>query len=428
MRAMSSQRVVVTGIGIISSLGSGKDTFWSGIVNGRSGIRRLTLVPEKYQPSCKIAGEMPEFDPAEHGIDPKQAKRMDRFIQFAVAASYQAVADAGIDLSADDPTRVGVAVGSAAGGFGTIEKNLHQILDKGPDRCSPFSVPMLIVNMAAGWVSMLHKAKGPSTCPVTACATSAHSIGDAFRLIQRGDADVMFAGGAEAAVTTLGMAGFSSARTLSTRNDEPERASRPFDRDRDGFVMSEGAGILILESLDHALKRGARIYAEIVGYGMTADAYDIVAPPPDGEGAMRAMRQALCDAGMRPNEITYVNAHGTSTPLGDRAETCAIKKVFGEHARALAVSSTKSMTGHLLGATGAVEAAVCVLAIEQSILPPTINLENPDPECDLDYVPLVARKGVPVAAAMSNSFGFGGHNASLIFKKYSDGASPETAS
>ena len=351
-------------------------------------------------------------------MEAKQAKRMDRFIQFAVAASHLAVKDANINLSDDDPTRVGVVVGSAAGGFETIEKNYKILMEKGPDRCSPFTVPMLIVNMAAGWVSMVHNAKGPNTCAVTACATSAHSIGDAARIIQRGDADVMFAGGTEAPVTALCMAGFAAARTLSLRNDEPERASRPFDVNRDGFVMAEGACILMLESLSHALKRGARIYAEFAGYGMTGDAHDIVAPCADGDGAMRAMLVALKDANLKTTDVDYINAHGTSTPLGDKAETLAIKRAFGDQAYKIAVSSTKSMTGHLLGATGAVEAAVSVMSITDSAIPPTINLDNPDPDCDLDYVPNKARLNTPVKVAMSNSFGFGGHNVCLVFKKY----------
>lgn len=415
----NQQRVVVTGIGAVSSVGIGKDAFWDGIVNGRSGIKRLTRVPPEMQSACKIAAEITDFDPSQW-LDPKQVKRADRFIQFAVAASKLAAEDAKLDMSKETPERVGVVVGSAAGGFETIEHQHQQLLKRGPKGCSPFTVPMLIVNMAAGWVSILHNAKGPNTCSVTACATSANSLGDAFMIIQRGDADVMFAGGAEAPITPLCMAGFASARTLSTRNDEPEKASRPFDKGRDGFVMGEGAAILILESLEHATARGADIYAEVVGYGMTGDAYDIVQPCGDGNGAARAMETALAHATMQPKDIQYINAHGTSTPLGDKAETAAIKRVFKEHSKnGLAISSSKSMTGHLLGAAGAIEAAVCLLAIRDSILPPTINLENPDEECDLDYVPNVARKNSQINAAMSNSFGFGGHNACLIFKKYS---------
>jgi 3-oxoacyl-[acyl-carrier-protein] synthase II len=412
------RRVVVTGIGAISSVGMGIENFWKGIVDGKSGIKTVTRVPDNMKSACTIAGEISDFDPMQYGVDAKQMKRMDRFIQFAVAASNMAVQDAKLDMSKEEPTRVGTAVGSAAGGFETIEKQFNVLLQKGPDRCSPFTVPMLIVNMAAGWVSMLHNAKGPNTCTVTACATSTHSIGDAYRIIQRDEADVMFAGGTEAPITALVMAGFASARTLSTRNEEPEKASRPFDRDRDGFVMGEGGGILILEELEHAKARGARIYAEVVGYGLTADANDIVAPCADGDGAARAMQMALKNGGINPAEVGYINAHGTSTMLGDRAETLAVKRVFGDHAKKLAVSSSKSMTGHLLGAAGAIEAAVTVMAIKDSILPPTINLENPDPECDLDYVPQKARHNVPIKYALSNSFGFGGHNASLAFKRY----------
>lgn len=412
------RRVVVTGIGALSSVGVGIENFWNGIKAGKSGIKRVTRVPENLQSACKIAGEITDFNPLDYGVDGKQMKRMDRFIQFAVAASNMAVQDAKLDMSKEEPTRVGTVVGSAAGGFETIEKQFNVLLEKGPDRCSPFTVPMLIVNMAAGWVSMLHNAKGPNSCTVTACATSSHSIGDAFRIIQRDEADVMFAGGTEAPITSLVMAGFASARTLSTRNDEPERASRPFDRDRDGFVMGEGGGILILEELQHALNRGARIYAEVAGYGLTADANDIVAPCADGDGAARAMQMALKDGNISPTEVGYVNAHGTSTMLGDRAETIAVKRVFGDHAKKLAVSSSKSMTGHLLGAAGAVEAAVAIMSIVDSTLPPTINLDNPDPECDLDYVAHKSRTGVPVNVAISNSFGFGGHNACLAFKKY----------
>jgi 3-oxoacyl-[acyl-carrier-protein] synthase II len=416
---MAKERVVVTGIGTVSPVGIGREQFWQGIVQGRSGICRVTRIPENQQPASKIAGEVKDFEPIKF-MEPKQARRTDRFIHFAVAASRLAVTDADIDLSKNDPTRVGVVVGSAAGGFQSIEEQYKTLITKGPDRCSPMTVPMLIVNMAAGWVSIIHNAKGPNLCTVTACATSAHSVGDAYRLIQRGEADVMFAGGSEAPITALVMAGFSSARTLSTRNDEPEKASRPFDRDRDGFVIAEGAAILILESLTHAQKRGAKIYAEVVGYGSTADAFDIVQPRSDGEGAARAMEQSLKEAGLRPEDVQYVNAHGTSTELGDRAETTAIKRTFGEHAtaRKLAISSTKSMTGHLLGAAGALEAAISCLAIKESIIPPTINLDHPDEQCDLDYVPLKARKNVEVNVAMSNSFGFGGHNCTLVFKKF----------
>jgi len=416
---MTKERVVVTGIGIVSSVGTGREEFWNGIINGRSGVKHVTRVPKELQSACKIAAEVSDFEPTKY-MEPKQVRRTDRFIQFAIAAAQLAVEDAKFDSSKEDPTRVGVVVGSAAGGFQTIEDQFRILTTKGPDRCSPFTVPSLIVNMAAGWVSMLHNAKGPNSCSVTACATSANSIGDAFLIIQRGDADVMFAGGSEAPITSLVMAGFAAARTLSTRNDEPERASRPFDKDRDGFVMGEGGCVLILESLAHATNRGAKILAELVGYGMTADAYDIVQPNASGEGAARAMEAALKQAGLKPEDVQYVNAHGTSTMLGDRAETTALKRVFKDHATShkLAVSSTKSMTGHLLGAAGAIEAAACILAMNDSILPPTINLDEPDPECDLDYVPNTARRNTNVEVALSNSFGFGGHNACLLFKKY----------
>ncbi len=419
MDRLSKSRVVITGIGPVSSVGIGKDKFWQGIVSGRSGVKRIERIPLDQQPASKIAAEITDFDPLQY-LEVKQAKRTDRFIQFAVAASRLAVADAKLDVTKEDPLRMGVVVGSAAGGFQSIEDQFRVLLEKGPDRCSPMTVPMLIVNMAAGWVSMIQNAKGPNLCTVTACATSAHSIGDGYRLIQRGEADVIFAGGSEAPITSLVLAGFSSARTLSTRNDEPTKASRPFDRDRDGFVLGEGAAILILESLEHAQKRGAHIYAEIVGYGSTADAFDIVQPRPDGEGAGRAMSSTLEEADLKPEDVDYVNAHGTSTPVGDKAETTAIKRVFAEYAQSgrLAISSTKSMTGHLLGAAGALEAAISVLAIQESVIPATINLDNPDPQCDLNYTPNKALLNVPVNVAMSNSFGFGGHNCSLLFRKF----------
>ncbi len=419
---MSKRRVVATGIGAVSSVGIGKDQFWDGIVNGRSGVRRVTCIPENMQSACKIAAEIrDEFEPAKY-MDFKTIKRSDRFIHFAIAAAKLAVEDAAIDFSKDDPERVGVVIGSAAGGFGSIEQQFRVLNERGPDRCSPFTVPMIIVNMAAGWVSMLFNAKGPNLCQVTACATSTHSIGDAFGLIQRGDADVMFAGGSEAPIVALVMAGFASARTLSTRNDDPERGSRPFDKDRDGFVMGEGGAVLILEELEHARSRGAQIYAEIVGYGLTGDAYDIVAPCADGDGAGRAMAMALKQAGVQPEDVDYINAHGTSTPVGDVAETRAIKKIFGEHATShkLMVSSSKSMTGHLLGAAGAIEAAITVMALKHGIVPATINLENQDPQCDLNYVPKKALHNQTLRYAMSNSFGFGGHNGSLLFKKYEE--------
>jgi len=415
---MTKERVVVTGIGPVCAVGIGKDAFWDGIVNGRSGVKPVTRIPEKLQGPCRIAAEMDDFDATKY-MDPKQIRRTDRFIQYAVAAARLAVEDAKLDMSKEDPERVGVAIGSAAGGLQAQEDQIRILHEKGPDRVSPFTVPMFIVNMPAGWVSILHGAKGPNICDVTACATSSHTLGDAFRIIERGDADVMFAGGTEAPITPLSLAGFAAARTLSLRNDEPQRASRPFDKDRNGFVMGEGAAVLILESLTHAKARGAHIYAEIAGYGLTADAHDIVQPCGDGDGAMRAMQMALKQANVNPAEVNYINAHGTSTPLGDKAETTAVKRVFGEHATkgGVVISSSKSMTGHLLGAAGAIEAAVCCLAIEHSTIPPTINLDNPDPDCDLDYCPNTARKNSPINVALSNSFGFGGHNASLLFKK-----------
>ncbi len=415
---MTKERVVVTGIGPVCAVGIGKDAFWDGIVNGRSGVKKVTRIPEKLQGACKIAAEITDFDVSKY-LDPKKARRTDRFVQYAIAAAQLAAEDAKLDMTKEDPERVGVAVGSAAGGFQSIEDQIRILHEKGPDRVSPFTVPLFIVNMAAGWISILHNAKGPNVCNVTACATSAHSVGDAFRIIERGEADVMFAGGSEAPITALSMAGFAAARTLSVRNDEPEKASRPFDKDRIGFVMGEGAAVLILESLSHAKARGAHIYAEIAAYGLTADAHDIVQPCGDGDGAMRAMKMALAQANVKPTEVNYINAHGTSTPLGDKAETTAMKRVFGDHATkgGVVVSSSKSMTGHLLGAAGAIEAAVCCLAMEHSIVPPTINLDNPDPDCDLDYCPNVARKNYPINVALSNSFGFGGHNASLLFKK-----------
>lgn len=416
---MTKERVVVTGIGPVCAVGIGKDALWDGLVNGRSGVKRVSRIPENLQGACKIAAEMENFDVTKF-LDPKQARRTDKFVQYAIAAAKLAAEDAKLDTTKEDPTRVGVAVGSAAGGFQSIEDQLKNLYEKGPDRVSPFTVPQFIVNMAAGWVSILHNAKGPNVCNVTACATSAHTVGDAFRIIERGEADVMFAGGSEAPITALSMAGFAAARTLSTRNDEPEKASRPFDKDRNGFVMGEGAAVLILESLTHAKARGAHIYAEIAGYGLTADAHDIVQPCADGDGAMRAMQMALEQANVKPTEVNYINAHGTSTPLGDKGETMAMKRVFGEHATkgGVVVSSTKSMTGHLLGAAGAIEAAAACLAIEHETVPPTINLDNPDPDCDLDYCPNVARKNYPINVALSNSFGFGGHNACLLFKKY----------
>jgi 3-oxoacyl-[acyl-carrier-protein] synthase II len=400
-------------LGLITPLGTGVEKTWNALCAGKSGIRRIT----KFDPSghtCQIAGEVTDFDPADY-IEKKEIKKMDTFIHYAVAASQMAVDDAGFKVTPENADRVGVYIGSGIGGLPAIEAFHKVLLEKGPDRVSPFFIPMVIINLASGQVSMRLGARGPNSCAVTACATGNHCIGDAFRLIERGDADVMVAGGAEAAITPLCVAGFASARALSTRNDQPERASRPFDKERDGFVLGEGAGVLVLEELELARRRGARIYAEIVGYGMTADAYHITAPPEDGHGAVRCMRRALEDAALSPGAIGYVNAHATST-MADRIETSAVKQVFGDHARRLAVSSTKAMTGHLLGAAGGVEAVFSVLAIHRGILPPTINQEVPDPECDLDYVPNVARRA-EVHTVLSNSFGFGGVNACLIFSR-----------
>ncbi len=416
-KSPSSQRVVVTGIGVVSPLGNGLEPFWNNIINGKSGISKLSIVAPEMQGTSKVAGQIFDFDPLAW-MDAKTLKRMERFSQFAVAASQMAKVDAGLENCKTDPTRIGAVIGCAGGGYQAVERNLNAIIEKGPSKCSPFFLPMFLVNMASGWVSIFNNIKGPTSCTVTACATSANAIGDAVKIIQKGDADVMYAGGTEAPITALVMAAFGCSRALSTRNEFPEKASRPFDSGRDGFVMSEGAATLILESLEHATNRGAKIYAEIVGYGMTSDAYGIVEPAPDGEGAQRAMRLALKEANLQPADISYLNAHATSTPVGDKAETAAIKGVFGKDADKLPVSSTKSMTGHMLGAAGGIEAAICCLVIKHSAIPPTINLDNPDPEFTLDYVPHKARFNVPIETVMSNSFGFGGHNCALIFKRF----------
>jgi 3-oxoacyl-[acyl-carrier-protein] synthase II len=408
-------RVVITGLGAVTPLGNSVPEYWRAVCEGRSGVGPITRFDPKRLDS-RIAGEVKDFDPL-RVIEKKEIKKLDLFIQYALAAGVEAVEDAKIDFSQVDPTRGGALVGSGIGGILSILEWHRVLLEKGPSRVSPFFVPSLIVNMAAGQLSMRYKLKGPNSSVVTACATGNHAIGDAFKIIQRGDADLMVAGGSEAIIDELPLGGFAQMKALSTRNDEPTRASRPFDADRDGFVAGEGAGIVVLESADHARRRGARIYAEIVGYGMTADAYHITAPDPDGDGAMRAMRGALKDGGLRPEDVGYINAHGTSTPYNDKTETLAIKQVFGEHARKLAVSSTKSMIGHLLGAAGGVEAVVTVLALQNGVLPPTINYETPDPECDLDYVPNAARKA-EVEAALSNGFGFGGTNATLAFRRW----------
>jgi beta-ketoacyl-acyl-carrier-protein synthase II len=411
-----NRRVVVTGMGAVSPLGIGVDALWEGLIQGRSGVGPITSF-DASRFSTRIAAEVKDFNPTDF-MDRKDARRMDRFAQFAVAGARMALEDASISDNVDWE-RVGVLIGSGIGGIHTFEEQCRNLFEKGPDRVSPFFVPMMIPDIASGQVSILIGAKGHNACTVTACASGSHSIGDAFRVIQRGQADIMVTGGTEAAVSPLSMAGFCAARTLSTRNDEPERASRPFDKDRDGFVLGEGAGILILEELEHAKARGARIYAELIGYASTGDAYHITAPAPEGDGARRAMLAALKDAGVDPSEVEYINAHGTSTEYNDKFETMAIKGVFQEHAYRIPVSSTKSMTGHLLGAAGGVEAiAVCKTLYEQ-IIPPTINYETPDPECDLDYVPNKARKQ-PVRVAISNSFGFGGHNAVLVFRRYEE--------
>ncbi|MBU1913163.1 MAG: beta-ketoacyl-ACP synthase II [Candidatus Omnitrophica bacterium] len=408
------RRVVVTGLGIVSPIGCVKDIFWDNLVKGKSGIGPLTYF-DASQYESRIAGEIREFAP-HPSISSKELRRMEKFVQFGVTAAKDAIEDSGIDVSKEDPYRIGVLVGSGIGSLRIIEEEHKVILEKGPSRVTPFLIPMLIVNMASGHISIMTGVKGPNLCITTACASGSHAIGEAMRIIQYGDADVMIAGGTESCISALGIGGFCALKALSTRNDEPQRASRPFDKDRDGFVMSEGCGIAILEELEHAKKRNAKIYGEIVGYGMTGDAYHMTAPDPEGEGAARCMANALKDGNLKPEDISYINAHGTSTPLNDKVETLAIKKVFGNSAKKVPVSSTKSMLGHQLGAAGAVEFAICCLAIEKSIIPPTINYETPDPDCDLDYVPNKARKA-KVNACLSNSLGFGGHNATLCVKK-----------
>lgn len=416
---MEKRRVVITGMGAVTPCGVGVEDMWKNIVAGKSGIS----VIENFDTSLhtvKFAAEVKNKDfNVEDYFEPKEAKRTDRFVQFGIVAADQAIKDAKLDDANYDPYRIGVIVGSAAGGFATVEHNHRIMIDRGPTKCSPFTVPMLIIDIAAGKISMRHGYKGINKAVVSACATGTHSIGDAFRAIQHNEADAIIAGGCEASLTNLGLGGFTSARTLSKRNEEPQKASRPFDKDRDGFVLGEGAGIVVLEEYENAKKRGAKIYAEIIGYGQTADAYDVVAPAPDGMGAVKAMEFALSDAGLKPENIDYINPHGTSTGLGDKCESEAIAKVFGDKTQNtnLLVSSTKSMHGHMLGATGAVESIICIKAINDNIVPPTINLDNQDEEvANLDYVPHKA-KNKTVNYAMSNSFGFGGHNATLIFKK-----------
>jgi 3-oxoacyl-[acyl-carrier-protein] synthase II len=412
------KRVVVTGIGAMTPIGNTAPEYWEGLSSGRNGIGLITLF-DASRHDCKIAGEVKGFDPLDY-MDRKEAKRMDRFAQFAIAASKEAIADAQFEITDLNAEQVGVMIGTGVGGLKVMEDQQEIYLSRGPDRCSPFMVPMMIANMAAGLVAIHTGAKGPNSCAVTACASGSNAIGDAFRFVQRGYAQAMICGGTEAAVTPLSVGGFAAARALSTRNDDPTHASRPFDKDRDGFVMGEGCGVLILEELEHALSRGAKIYAEMVGYGTTCDAYHMTSPTPGGEGAARAIQLAMKDGGILPEEVSYINAHGTSTPMNDPTETKAIKKALGEQAASqVAISSTKSMTGHLLGGSGGIEAVASVLAIAHDRIPPTINLQNPDPDCDLDYVPNQSRSQ-PVNVALSNSFGFGGHNVTLAFKKYVD--------
>ncbi|GLI50084.1 3-oxoacyl-[acyl-carrier-protein] synthase 2 [Tepidanaerobacter syntrophicus] len=412
-----NKRIVVTGMGVVSPVGIGINKFWNSLIGGKSGIDKITAFNAEDLPS-KIAGEVRDFNPEDY-IDRKELKRLDRFTQFAVAATKMAFEDAQLDLSKIDPTRVGVILGSGIGGANTWEEQHTILLEKGPRRVSPFFIPMMIINMASGQTAMAFNLKGPNFTVVTACASGTNAIGEAFRVLQRGDADIIVSGGTEASITMLSLAGFSSMKALSTRNDEPTKASRPFDRDRDGFVIGEGAGIVILETLESALSRNARIYGEIVGYGSTADAYHLTQPAPEGKGASRAMMASILDAGLKPEDVDYINAHGTSTPLNDKFETMAIKNTFGKHAYELAVSSTKSMTGHLLGAAGAIEFIAATLAVYNDEIPPTINYENPDPECDLNYVPNKSIKR-QVNVALSNSMGFGGQNASVVVKKYKE--------
>jgi 3-oxoacyl-[acyl-carrier-protein] synthase II len=409
------KRVVITGLGIVSPVGTGLEKFWSSLTAGISGIGPVTRF-DPAQFGTKIAGEVKDFEPTRY-IGKKEARRMDRFTQFAVAATEMALQDAALDLEVENRDRIGVILGSGVGGIETLEEQTRVLAEKGPGRVSPFFVPMMIANMGAGQIAISHCLRGPNITSVSACASSSNAIGDAFKMLQYGRVDVMISGGSEAAITPLAMAGFISMKAMSTRNEEPEKASRPFDAERDGFVIGEGSAILVLETLEHALNRNARIYAEIVGYGSTCDAYHMTAPDPTGHGAANSMKEALLDAGIEPTAVDYINAHATATPPGDKAETLAIKNIFGQHAYKLAISSTKSMTGHLLGASGGLEAIVCILTIVNGVIPPTINYEQPDPDCDLDIVPNTAR-AADVNVALSNSFGFGGHNATLVFKRY----------
>jgi 3-oxoacyl-[acyl-carrier-protein] synthase II len=412
----TERRVVVTGLGVVTPLGHQLDVFWNNLVAGQCGIDRISSF-DAMPFDSQIAGEVKNFDPAPAFPSPKEIRRTDRFSQFGVYAAYQALLDSGLDLAKENRDEIGVIIGSGIGGLQTTTEQHKILLDRGPKRLSPFMIPMLISNMASGLFSMFYNLRGPNFAICSACATSNHAIGEAWRAIKMGDAQVMFAGGAEAAIVPVGIGGFCAMKALSTRNDDPKHASRPFDKERDGFVMGEGAGTIVLEELEHAQKRGAKIYCEIVGYGNTADAYHLTAPSPGGEGAVRCMRMALRNGGLKPEDISYINAHGTSTPQGDLCETQAIKTVFGEHAKKIAVSSTKGAIGHMLGAAGAVEMSVCVLAIKHGIAPPTINYQVPDPECDLDYVPNTARE-LKINAVINNSFGFGGHNGSIVAKKF----------
>ncbi|HME89254.1 MAG TPA: beta-ketoacyl-ACP synthase II [Chthoniobacterales bacterium] len=409
----SDRRVVITGLGVVTPVGNDLDSFWASLKEGKSGIGRITAF-DIMQYDCQIAGEVRNFDPKLFFKNQKDLRRTDRFVQLAMGAAKMSIQDSGLDLEKINRERFGTIISSGIGGLKTLEEQFTVLMNKGPQRTSPFTIPMLISNMASGVISMEFGLRGPNMCIVTACATSNNSIGESWRQIKFGDADIFLAGGSEASIVEIGLAGFSSMKALSRRNDEPERASRPFDRDRDGFVMSEGAGVVVVEELEHAKKRGAKIYCELTGYGLSADAYHMTAPPNDGEGAARAMKIALEHAKIAPNDVDYINAHATSTGLGDIAETKAIKMVFGEdQAKRVAISATKSMTGHMLGGAGAVEMAACALSIRDSIIPPTINLENPDPECDLDYTPNKAREK-KVKVVLNNSFGFGGHNATLV--------------
>ncbi len=410
------RRVVVTGLGVVAPNGIGTETFWENLVKGVSGIDRITRFDASYH-DTKIAGEVKGFDPLLY-MEKKEVKKMDLFIHYALAGAVMAVDDAQLAFDEAERSRIGALIGTGMGGIPALEESHKTLQEKGPGRISPFFIPSIITNLASGQIAMRFGVRGPNSCVSTACATGNHAIGDSFELIKRNAADVMFAGGTEAVITPLTIGGFCAMKALSTRNGAPQRASRPFDKGRDGFVMGEGAGVLILEELEHALRRGAKIYAELVGYGMSADAYHMTAPEPEGVGAITSMRLALEDAGLTPGEVDYINAHGTSTPVGDTAETRAIKKVFGDHAYRLTVSSIKSMTGHLLGAAGGVESVATVLTIHHGLIPPTINYDEPDPECDLDYVPNKARQA-EVRVALTNSFGFGGTNATLVFKKYS---------